>query len=142
LGIMPAFAWALTPLEDNQLANVTGQDGVTITVEAPSLSWNQTIYDRDGVPADGNGKASVLGIPTSLDPGKGGAIIMKGIGLSLGGPMTITADTGQSTGGEPVLNINVAIPDGTEINLPDLQLARPVTPGGWKLDSGTTRTIF
>lgn len=141
---LPMLAWGLTPMDEGQLSDVTGQDGVTITVDLPTagLSWDQTIYDRDGVPDDGSGNASVLGIPTSLAPGKESAIVMKGIGLTATGPIVITADTGQSAGGAPILNINVAIPDGTELHLPDLQLAVPTTVGGWELDSAQTKTIF
>lgn len=136
---LPMFAWGLTPMNENQLAGVSGRDGVTVTVTLPTagLSWDQTIYDRDGVPGDG----SVLGIPTSLAPNSGSALVMKGIGLTATGSMTIAVDTGQAAG-KPVLNINVAIPDGTQLHLPDLQLAKPTTAGGWALDAATTKTVL
>lgn len=140
---LPMLAWGLTPMNEGQLANVTGRDGVTVTVTLPStgISWDQIIYDRDGVPDDGSGNASVLGIPTSLAPGKESALVMQGIGLKASGPITITSDVGQAAGA-PVLNISVAIPGGTELILPNLQLAVPSTPGGWDLDSSHTKTIL
>ena len=141
LGLMPVLAWGLTPLEETQLADVVGQDGVTITIDSPGYIWDQVIYDRDGVPDDGFGVARVLGIPTSLVPGAEAAIVMKGIGLTHTGPMVWTVDAGQSSVG-PVLNINLDIPDNTVLHLPDLQLSKPLVTGGWELDPNNTKTIM
>ena len=141
LAVLPVLACAFEPLADTQLSDVTGRDGITVTIDTPSLLWDQTIYDRDGVPDDGTGQASVLGIPTSMAPGTESAIVMRGLGVTPGGPIVINVDTGQSSAGA-VLNITAAIPDGTVLHLPDLQTSVPTTPGGWELDASQTKTIF
>lgn len=139
--MLPVMGWAFEPIADGELSSVTGQDGITLTISTDKLSWDQVIYDRDGVPDNGNGQAAVLGIPTSLAPGVGSALVMKGIALEPGGAIVTTIDAGQSTVGA-VLNINMDIPDGTKITLPDLQLAKPTTALGWELDINSTKTIL
>lgn len=141
LALLPAFAVAMQPLEEARLSDVTGQDGVTVKVMASTISWNQTIYDRDGVPDDGSGNAKVLGISTSLTPGAAGVLVMKDLSLTLGGPLTWTTDVGQGAGNQPVLNITFNTTGVSTFHVGDLQLGIPATVGGWALDDSKTKTI-
>ncbi len=108
---MPAAAMAMQPMNDSQLAGVTGQDGIDISISTGDLTFNQIIYDRDG-------GANTHGLDANA-----GAIVIEGMAVKTNGnDIKISVDAGQASGA-PVLNVNVALTGTTTINTGDLSVA-------------------
>lgn len=106
----PMTALALEPMQDEALAAVTGQDGITLGITTPSLSLDVNVHDNDGL-------ASISG--------DAGAIVIENMVVNTGGNainVVIDAD-GNSAATAPVLNVAVSIPSGTSISTGDISVA-------------------
>ena len=120
----PMSALALEPMQDEALSAVTGQDGISMNIDVPSLSLAVNVHDNDGIGTDGP-----YGIGT---PGAGAIVIGNPLGTA-NGPANLTLATGaggidvkidaDNNGDSPVLNVNVTIPTGTTINTGDISVA-------------------
>lgn len=122
---MPVASFAMQSMSDSQMSGVTGQDGVTLSIDLPnSLTYNQIIYDRDGIPSNSAAQG--------MNPGAAGAVVMQNVAFNTSNPVTIKADVGQSTGGDPVLNLNVSFSGSTTLKTGDLYVANTSsTSGDW-----------
>lgn len=145
---LPAAAFAMQPISNAEMAQVTGQDGITLKITTPSagLTLNQAIFDRDGM------KGPDLHGMTS---GAAGAIVIGNYGTvtgrqsmainTSGAAITVGVDAGQSANG-PVLNVNVALPSAFSIDTGDLAVANVVssvnTSVGYWETSATTAVIL
>lgn len=149
LMLLPLTAAAMQPLDETQLAKVTGQDGVVINLTLPGkTTFNQTLFDRDGIPAtvfsDYTEKGYHLAeTHTGAVPGAPGALIMDDIGIDVSqssAPIKLVFDAGSSAQGQPVLNLNVSLPEKAVVHLGDLKLASTSnTPGQqWDVDDKST----
>lgn len=150
LTLLPLSAVAMQPLDENQLANVTGQDGVNINLTLPGkTTFDMTLYDRDGIPAsvfsdyvDDDGYP-IAKTDTGAIAGAPGALIMNDIGIDVSqssAPIKLVIDAGSTAQGAPVLNINVSLPEKAVIHLGDLKLASTSNATGqeWNVDGTST----
>lgn len=120
IAALPVSGFAMEALEDSALSTVTGQDGITLNIDAPGVSLGVVIHDNDGYPTLASAApagAIVIGNPLGTVGGPTPLSITTGVG---GVDVVIDAD---NNGGAPVLNIGVTIPDGTVINTGDLSVA-------------------
>lgn len=99
---VPMVGVAMEPLNDEGLANVTGQDGITIGLNLNALEMNVYIEDTDGVDA-------------SRD--KAGMIAVTGLVVDTPQEITIKVDSGSSGGvaSGGVLRLDITVPE-LEIN--------------------------
>ncbi|XID75363.1 DUF6160 family protein [Alkanindiges sp. WGS2144] len=118
-------AFALESLDDSALSATTGQDGITIKLDAQQDGTifgadNIVVHDKDGV-GNNNGVSNTGAGAIVL--GKGAAGIQ---GFNIMGTasdaVTIKVDA-DSNGTAPVLNVNVALPDELEVNTGDIYVA-------------------
>lgn len=128
---MSASAFAMESMEDEALAETTGQDGVTINITPPAagITMSTVIHDSNGFTGALSAGAIVIGNPlaaaghavTNIDtPG------VTTIDLLIDATGDIDAVT---AGNQAALNIDVTIPTGTIIQTGTLSAARSVGAG-------------
>ncbi len=120
----PMSALALEPMQDAALSDVTGQDGISISLNT-DLVANLIIHDTDGYGATHTGA---------------GALVLNGFGIdTAGGNITLAIDAGDTaaTGTAPVLNVAVGIPNNTVVSLGSLDVANSNrdNASGWGVDT-------
>jgi hypothetical protein len=104
---LPMAGFAMEALDDATLSGVTGQDGLSLTIDMPAASLDIYIHDNDGYDVGG----------------LAGAIVIEGMSLTTGTggiAVNIDADGGAGT---PFLNVGVVIADGTVINTGNISVA-------------------
>lgn len=119
----PMSALALEPMQDAALSDVTGQDGISISLNT-DLVANLIIHDTDGFTGNTNA----------------GALVLNGFGIDTqGGNITLAIDAGDTaaTGTAPVLNVAVGIPNNTIVSLGSLDVANSNrdNASGWGVDT-------
>lgn len=114
--LLPAFAvQAMEPLDEQQLAASTGQDGITLGIQLPNstISFNQLglthVADRSN-PA--SARASLVMAPNNYSPTQG-IRFFTGAGTPTLQPFTIKVDA-DANAGDPLLNVNFALPTDLE----------------------------
>lgn len=138
---LPLAGFAMTEVTDEVLSDVTGQDGIAISINAPSITSDIILHDRDGIPAgEQAGYANA------------GAIVITGFGLNTnGGAITVGVDAGDATAvgidnTTPTMHIAVSIPANTVITTGAISVAnsqRDPVPTGWDIEAGTqTATLL
>lgn len=124
---MSSSAFALESLDDSALSQTTGQDGITIKLDAQADGTifgadNIVVHDNDGVGAAAYGIATPAAGAIVL--GKNGAT---GTGFSIkgvaGDAVVIKVDA-DANGTSPVLNVNIGLPNALEINTGDIYVAK------------------
>lgn len=128
-------AMAMQALDDESLSAATGQDGITLYIAPPTSALvgftpadgyngvltieNVFIHDKDGVndnalvpTADSGAGAIVLGAPD----GTSGLVIAGSAGITV----KIDADT---NAGDPLLNVNIALPATLTVRTGDIGVA-------------------
>ena len=116
--LLPAFAvQAMEPLDEQQLAAATGQDGITIGIQLPNstISFNQLglthVADRSN-PA--SSRASLVMAPTNYANDQGIQFFNSTtLATPTTQPFTIKVDA-DSNAGNPLLNVNFALPTDLE----------------------------
>lgn len=132
---LPATGFSMEAMEDSALSGVTGQDGISITLDpgASGLSLDVYVHDTDGIPAG-----------TQAGHGFAGAIVIDD--MSVTGRIQLDIDAGDSaTGGTaPVLNVGVSMPDGLTLATGDISVANSNRDdGAWGIDTtNQTGTIL
>lgn len=105
-------AMALQAMDDNALAEQTGQDGVTIGLDFPNstISFNQAIItDTDGM-AGATGSASLVIAPQTYSGTQGIRLFKDNSSNSLAtAPIKIKIDS-DGNAGKPVLNAAISLP--------------------------------
>ncbi|MFZ5755762.1 MAG: DUF6160 family protein [Pseudomonadota bacterium] len=129
IAAVPAVGFGqMVEIEDAAMSEVSGQDGITLTINTPAITTDIYIHDKDGL-AGAVGAYSLY----SFD----GAIVIDN--FSYAGNMTVTVDAGDNVqaGGAPTLNINVSIPTATIIT-GDISVAnsqRDDVATGWGINT-------
>lgn len=119
---MSSSAFALEAMEDEALAEMTGQDGVTISITPPSggITMSTVIHDTDPT-VDG---AIVIGNPLSA-AGHTLTSITTPVGQAIRIDIDATGDVDAGTAGNQAsLGINIVIPTGTTINTGSISAAQ------------------
>lgn len=128
---MSSSAFAMESMEDEALAETTGQDGVTINITPPAagISMSNVIHDSNGFTGATSAGAIVIGNPlaaaghtiTSFDTPGATTIDML---------IDATGDIDSVTvGNQAALNIAITIPTGTIINTGTISAARSAGGG-------------
>ena len=112
--VMPAFAvQAMEPLDEQQLAASTGQDGITIGIQLPNstISFSQLglthVANRSNPTSS---RASLVMAPTTYSPTQGIRFFNSTtLATPTTQPFTIKVDA-DSNAGNPLLNVNFALP--------------------------------
>lgn len=119
---LSASTYGLEAMEDEALAETTGQDGVTISITPPAggIVMSHVIHDTD--PAiDG---AIVIGRPLAAGDHIASSIVTPA-GQSINILLDATGDVDTvSAGNQASMGINISIPTGTIINTGTLSVAR------------------
>lgn len=112
ISAISSSAFAMQAMNDQAMADTTGQDGLTVSIATPAagISMETRIHDSDGFAGATNQAAIVLGGAS----GTTGALTRISTGTN--GPIVATIDAGDSGTSGPVLNVAVSIPAGTTIN--------------------------
>jgi hypothetical protein len=119
IAAVPMGAFALQALNDSQMSNVAGRDGVTLTIKTPpTMTFSQTIYDRDGI-----GATSMYNIAANA----AGVIKLENMQLGVGSQgVQVVVDGGQTASGNGVLNLDISIPSGLTIQTGNLKMGNTV----------------
>jgi hypothetical protein len=133
IAAVPAASFAMQPMNDSQMSGVTGQDGITLSINTPNLTLGQTIYDRDGIGATA---------ANGMDANSAGAIVITGMAVNTnGGDIVVNVDAGQAAGA-PVLNVGVTLPNNIQISTGDLSIANTTTTrGDWTITNQTSTIL-
>lgn len=139
IATLPMGAFALDEINDDALAEVSGQDGISLSLNigAAGIVTDIYLHDKDGINA-GVGFTSY-----SFD----GAIVIDDMRVAVGGAtITIGIDAGAnaSVGGSPILNINVGLPALLTIATGAIRVAnsgRDAATTSWSVDA-ITATIL
>lgn len=122
---MSASAFAMESMEDEALAETTGQDGVTISITPPSggITMSTVIHDTDPA-VDG---AIVIGVGNQAVPPAG--LTLTSVTTPVGQAINILIDaTGDVDAGTALnqasLLVSVSIPTGTVINTGSISAAQ------------------
>lgn len=104
-------AFAMESMDDETLAGVTGQEGITVNLGLNFSGMKLLIEDDDGT--SGN---AAMGANTSF--ATAGGILMEGLGLNTNGNMAITVDAGgDTTGTGALLAVSIKNPNATSLIL-------------------------
>jgi hypothetical protein len=131
---LPATGFSMEALEDSALSGVTGQDGISITLDT-NLVAGVIVHDTDGIADD------TASTPAWTGYDNAGALVLDDFGITTGaGGIQLDIDAGDSaaSGTGAMLNIGVDIADGTVINLGSVDIAnsnRDDTPSAWGVDA-------
>lgn len=112
-------AMAMQALDDTALSAATGQDGITIAIALPGddlVIDSVIVRDQDG--RTGNGLAGAAG---AIQLGTIGDLT-DALSIETNDPITVRIDA-DGNAGEPVLNINVALPSQFDITTGDIFVA-------------------
>jgi len=125
IAALPMSGFAMQALDDAAMSNVTGQDGLVVSINTGTLSMGINIHDKDGFAGH-------------LDAG---AIVIENMVVNTqGGDITLTIDAGHDIAGAgpAILNVAVSIPTGTTISTGDLSVAKSngIVAGGFTDQSG------
>ncbi|MQX54071.1 putative pilus system protein FilA [Alcanivorax sediminis] len=129
VAVAPMSALALEPMQDEALSAVTGQDGITLGLNA-NIVAQVIVHDTDGVDDD------TATTPAWTGYGNAGAIILEDFAINTGGGnIGIVIDAGDSdaAGAGAMLNVGISIPTGTTVTLGSVDVANSnrdeATPG-------------
>lgn len=120
-------AFALETLDDSALSQTTGQDGITIKLDAQSdgtifSADNIIVHDNDGVGSGNYGVTTSSAGAIVLGKGAAGANSFSIKGNS-GDAVVIKVDA-DGNGTSPVLNVNIGLPTALVVNTGDIYVAK------------------
>lgn len=104
IAAVPAAGLAMEPLQEEELSNVTGQDGISIELDV-NMSMDLGFEDTDGVPG-------FLDLAGTITAENAGMIYLPGLSVNATG-VTIDIDAGArntGVGGDGVLMVDIAVP--------------------------------
>lgn len=142
IAAMPMSAFALDEIADEALSEVSGQDGIsaTLNIGGAGIRTDIFIHDKDGL---GNNVGAVFtgSSAYSFD----GAIIIDDMAIAVGGAnITISIDAGDraTSFADPVLNINVGLPAALTITTGAIRVGNSQRDNAaWSVD-GMSSTIL
>lgn len=123
-------AMAMQALDDTTLSNATGQDGITIAIKPPTSNFDALTGTNYFAATGGN--AGVISIDHIYvhdkdgdavnASGVAGAIVLDGFKIAGSAPIVVKIDA-DSNAGNPLLNVNVALPSTLVIRTGDISVA-------------------
>ncbi|MDC4954703.1 hypothetical protein OHW04_11830 [Acinetobacter baumannii] len=138
---------AMQPLDDQSLAAATGQNGLTLGIQADQVKFNQVaLIDTNGIASTSyNSKAGLVIAGNSTNPVPGIEFIKAAVSTNPSFNIAIDTDAG---GGNPFLNLAVTM--GSDVNgirlLPFSVYLAPSTslssPSDYALTSYAPKSIF
>jgi len=137
IATLPMGAFALDEITDEALADVSGQDGIamTLNIGAAGISTSIWLHDKDGL--------SAAATPTSYS--YDGAIVIENMQIAVGGAnIVISVDAGDrgTSGTAPILQVNVALPATLTISTGAIRVANSQRDNAaWSIDSQTTTIL-
>lgn len=130
---LPVAGFSLESMDDQALSAVTGQDGVSISIETPAvgIGGDLLLHDLNGF----TGAASA------------GAIVMTGFNIDPPSAITVLIDAGATAAdglGSEVLNIAVSIPANTVIQTGTISVAGSArdNASAWGVDALSSHVVF
>lgn len=139
--------FAMQPLDDQSLAAATGQNGLTLGIQADQVKFNQVaLIDTNGIASTSyNSKAGLVIAGNSTNPVPGIEFIKAAVSTNPSFNIAIDTDAG---GGNPFLNLAVTM--GSDVNgirlLPFSVYLAPSTslssPSDYALTSYAPKSIF
>lgn len=144
-------AMAMQALDDTTLSNATGQDGITIAIKPPTGAWTVAGGAANPFAATG-GQAGIISIDHIYVHDKGGlavadggtatsgAIVLDGFKIGGSAPIVVKIDA-DSNAGNPLLNVNVALPQTLVIRTGDISVATSNRVTGTAITNTTLRGI-
>ncbi|MDO7491383.1 hypothetical protein R4610_13755 [Acinetobacter baumannii] len=139
--------FAMQPLDDQSLAAATGQNGLTLGIQADQVKFNQiALIDMNGIASTSyNSKAGLVIAGNSTNPVPGIEFIKAAVSTNPSFNIAIDTDAG---GGNPFLNLAVTM--GSDVNgirlLPFSVYLAPSTslssPSDYALTSYAPKSIF
>lgn len=142
-------AMAMQALDDTDLSAATGQDGITIAIKPPVAAFGDPVT---GPFSATGGLAGVISIDHIYVHDKGGlaaadggtdtsgAIVLDGFQIAGNGEIVVKIDA-DSNAGEPLLNVNVALPSILVIRTGDISVATSNRVTGTAVTNTTLRGI-
>lgn len=109
IAMVPAVGFSVEVLDDAVLGDVTGQDGIEMSISTAGITSDIYLHDKDGL-----GAAGIANVAGSTAYSFDGAIVIDN--FSYAGTVNIAIDAGDNAvgpTGAPVLNVNVSIPTAT-----------------------------
>ncbi len=105
--------FAMQPLDDQSLAAATGQNGLTLGIQADQVKFNQVaLIDTNGIASTSyNSKAGLVIAGNSTNPVPGIEFIKAAVSTNPSFNIAIDTDAG---GGNPFLNLAVTM--GSDVN--------------------------
>ena len=140
IATLPMGAFALDEITDEAMAEVSGQDGIamTLNIAAAGISTSIWLHDKDGL--------SAVATPTSYS--YDGAIVIENMQIAVGGAnIVISVDAGDrgTSGTAPILQVNVALPATLTISTGAIRVANSqrdnAGPNNWSIDSQTATIL-
>lgn len=121
----PTAGLAMEPMNDSALSDVTGQDGIVISL-SNNIATDIVIHDTDGFGG------------TTADAG---AILLNNVAVTLPANQSIQLDIdADQNAGAPSLQIGVTLPNNISMALGDLGVADSNRPASWGYDTTTDVT--
>jgi len=123
---MSSSAFAMEAMEDEALAETTGQDGVTINITPPAagIAMSNVIHDSNGFTGATSAGAIVIGNPLAAAGHTVTSIDTPGV-TTIDMVIDATGDIDSVTAGnQAALNIAITIPTGTIINTGTISAAK------------------
>lgn len=139
-------AWSMQPMDDQDLADSTGQDGMTLTIGTANDSGvvgfdHIAIEDTDGY---GTTHTSAGALAYVTEGGGAGVSFYSGVDGtdSIATPFIVNIDS-DGSGGNPLLNMNIGFdPSLTRINLNAFTLALTQMDGNGQFVASSKRNIL
>lgn len=145
LMFLSSITFAMQDMDDQALAQQTGQEGITIGVSASTVKFDQiSVIDTDGIAGSAtHNKEGALVIAPSSNSDKVQVQLLNDTGSPTANTLlaTIDSDAGTTAGSGAFVNMGLAFPDLKKIDISPLSvyLAKPSGPVG---QIGATGSIF
>jgi len=136
IATLPMGAFALDEITDEAMADVSGQDGISMTlgIGAAGISTSIWLHDKDG-----------LGAAAASSYSFDGAIVIENMQIAVGGAtIVISVDAGDrgTSAVAPILQVNVALPAALTISTGAIRVANSQRDNGaWSIDTQTATIL-
>lgn len=134
ISMISAGAFAMEAMDDESMAQTTGQDGITVKIKPPTGAW--TVTSGANPFAATGGLAGILAIDNVYIHDKGGlaaisggtdtsgAITLTGLKMAGSAPIQLDIDAdGGAAGAAPTLNVKVSLPATFIVRTGDIGVA-------------------
>lgn len=145
LMVLSSITFAMQDMDDQALAQQTGQEGLTIGVSASTVKFDQiSVIDTDGIAGSAtHNKEGALVIAPSSNSDKVQVQLLNDTGSPTATTLlaTIDSDAGTTAGSGAFVNMGLAFPDLKKIDISPLSIYL-AKPSGTVGQIGATGSIF